>query len=74
MRISPCRVHNQATRIFTNGLGEAFGTLFEQDRTPTLGAGLGGIERRTMLRVGARLEVWDDNFGFEAWFALRRNF
>jgi len=73
MRISPCCIHNKTSRVVTYGLGECLGTFFDDNVTPALGAGAGGVEWGPIFWVGARLELGDDDFGFEAWFALRGN-
>jgi hypothetical protein len=57
--ITPGRVHDQASGILANSLGERLWSLLDDDVPPALSARLSRVERRT-VRVLA-LERWDDD-------------
>ena len=48
MRITPCSVHDENTRVLAHGLGECLGTLLDDDVAPADLAREGRVERRAL--------------------------
>lgn len=69
--IAPCGVHDQCARVSTNCFSELFGTLLDDDITPTSLAREGRIQRRTILRILAVFELGNDDVFSEARFSLK---
>ena len=69
MSITPGGVHDEDTRIRTNGFGEGLGTFLDNDVTPTKLAGEGCIQRRP-FGVFAALEFGNNNLVLETRFSL----
>jgi len=67
--ITPSCVHDEGTRVFTNGFSKSFGALLDDDVSPSDLARETGIERRTSW-VLAVLESRYDELGPDAWLAL----
>jgi hypothetical protein len=59
--ISPSCVHKKSTLVLTDSLGKSFGSLLEDDVSPSLGARLGGIN----LLSGGVDELRDLNLALE---------
>ncbi|KAG8964546.1 hypothetical protein FRC03_001650 [Tulasnella sp. 419] len=68
MSISPGSVHNQSSWIFTDSLGECFGTLLHDDVTPTNFTWDGSVEWWA-IRIFTVLKSWNDDFSLDAGFA-----
>ena len=71
MRVTPCSVHNECAGILAYGLGESFWSFLRDDVPPTMFAGEGSIEGRS-IRVLSILECRYDNLFFEARFTLNK--
>lgn len=69
MRITPGRVHDERSRVLTNCFSERFGTVLDNDVSPTDLAWYGGVERRS-IEIVAILKLRDDDSCLQAWFAL----
>ena len=69
MGITPGGIHDQNTRVITNGLGESLRAVFDDDVAPTKCARVGGIQRRSAGIVTIK-KFRNSKLGFEARFAL----
>lgn len=70
MRITPCGVHDQCTRVFTHGLCKGFRALLNNDVSPTNGARQRCIEGGSIDGILATLKFGDDDVDLEAGFTL----
>ena len=70
MRIAPCCVHDEYTRIVAHGFGECLRTVFDDDVTPAFLAGYRAVEGRSVLRIFQVLEGGNDDVVFKTRFAL----
>lgn len=61
MSISPCGVHDQTALVGADGLGEGSGALLDDDVSPSLCAGLRGVD---LVAVGI-MEDWHDDVALE---------
>ena len=68
MSVSPCCVHDKRAWVLPYGFGEGLGTVLDDDVTPTHLARQCSINR-WIIWVVAILQLGDNNFGFETWFA-----
>lgn len=68
MSVSPSCVHDKGAWVLSYGIGESFGTVFDDDVTPTHLARKSSVNRWT-IRVVAILQLGDNDFVFETWFA-----
>ena len=72
MSITPGGIHDQATRVRANGLGEGFGALLDDDVAPTDLAWQRGVDGRA-VRIVAVLQLGDDNLILETGLSLPRS-
>lgn len=70
MGVTPGGVHDERAGVSADGLGEGFGALLNDDVPPPDLIGHGGVEYG-IGGVFARVEGRNDDFVFEAGFALR---
>ena len=69
MRITPCSIHDQCTRILPNSLCERLGSVLDDDVPPSNLARHASIEWRPIHWIVAILQPRYNNLGLEAWFA-----
>lgn len=65
MSVPPCCVHDKRARVLSDGFGEGFGTVVDDDVTPAQLTRLCSVNGRTIVTVPQR---GDNNFLFETWF------